>query len=201
MVQCLVLATAYKIGLGVDKDEREASWSGIGKAALLGDAMAMVQTGDAYKAGQGVDEDEREAVKWYRNAANTGLPLGINRLAYAYKYGQGVDHNLIESVNLFRKSAELGNTRAMIYLGDAYRDGQGVTVNRQEALNWYRKASQSADKQEKEAAERRMKAIAESSLVGWALPTLQNYNSSPSPPRRCPALLGPVLEQNINCLP
>jgi len=50
------------------------------QAAEKGDAAAQVTLGKLYESGQGVTKDLREAVKWYREAAENGMPRGSSSL-------------------------------------------------------------------------------------------------------------------------
>jgi TPR repeat protein len=74
------LATMYRDGTGVAKDETEAArW--FRKAADAGNSRAMANLGTAYENGGGVKKDLEEAVRWYRKAADAGNDFARAALA------------------------------------------------------------------------------------------------------------------------
>ena len=89
-----VLASLYRGGQGVDKDDSQAAkW--IAKAAAQGDPGAQVNLGVNYSRGRGVKRDAGEAVRLYRLAAEAGHDLGQSNLARGYSRGKGVRKDLI----------------------------------------------------------------------------------------------------------
>ena len=54
------------------------------------DHLAQYYVGYMYELGQGVEQDHEAAVKWFRRAAEQGVPQAQYRLAKSYKHGQGV---------------------------------------------------------------------------------------------------------------
>ena len=61
----------------------------------------------------GVEQSWEEAVRWYRAAAEQGLPRAQCNLAWCYEYGKGVPQDLGESYRLYRKAAEQGDARGL----------------------------------------------------------------------------------------
>lgn len=58
--------------------------------AQRGERKAQYIVGESYYWGTGVAEDRAAAVKWYRKAADAGLPEAKFNLAHAYKKGIGL---------------------------------------------------------------------------------------------------------------
>ena len=77
------LATLYKEGSGVPKDEREATRL-MRQAALAGNLDAMVEFGIAQFNGTGPPKNEAAAAQLLLKAARRGTPIAQNRLARIY---------------------------------------------------------------------------------------------------------------------
>lgn len=58
--------------------------------AERGERKAQYIVGESLYWGTGVEKDPRAAVRWYRKAADAGLPEAKFNLAHAYKKGVGV---------------------------------------------------------------------------------------------------------------
>ena len=58
--------------------------------AQRGERKAQYIIGESFYWGTGVAQDREAAVKWYRKAADAGLPEAKFNLAHAYKKGIGV---------------------------------------------------------------------------------------------------------------
>lgn len=119
-------------------------------AAERGDARAQFDLGGMYYEGQGVPRDYSEAAKWYRKAAEQGLPEAQTALGSMYDVawvmGNGkwpVPQDDAEAVRWYRKAAEQGFADAQKALGEMYRLAQGVPkIDFIEAVKWYRKAAE-----------------------------------------------------------
>ena len=61
-----------------------------------------------YQDGLGVEQDDKEAVKWFRKAAEQGLPEAQRCIGWMYQDGLGVEKDDKEAVKWFRKAAEQG---------------------------------------------------------------------------------------------
>jgi TPR repeat protein len=90
------LATLYRNGAGVPKDEAKAA-ALLAKAAEAGHAAAQVEYAIMLANGKGVPKNEAEAVKVLRSAAERGNPVAQNRLARAYSAGFGVAPDRVEA--------------------------------------------------------------------------------------------------------
>jgi hypothetical protein len=91
-----------------------------------------------------VAQDYEEAVRWYRMAADQGLPEGQNSLGYSYDLGLGVPQDSEEAVKWYRMAADQGHMIAQSNLGTMYADGTGVAEDDAEAVRWYRLAADQA---------------------------------------------------------
>ena len=77
---------------------------------------AQYSLGVSYEIGEGVAQDSAEAVKWYRLAAEQGIPEAQCNLGEMYAEGLGVPENLVEAVKWYRLAAEQGNDDAKFSL-------------------------------------------------------------------------------------
>ena len=69
---------------------RSVSFIELLKQAEAGDKRAQYSVGNAYATGNGVLKNDADALKWWRQAAQNGLPEAQNHLAYLYERGVGV---------------------------------------------------------------------------------------------------------------
>ena len=68
------------------------------RRALQGNTEAQVALGERYERGrEGALQDYLEAVKWYRAAAEQGLPLAQYLLGYMYEIGRGVPQDYVQA--------------------------------------------------------------------------------------------------------
>ena len=101
-----------------------ASWcGGLSDAASGGDANARFEIGARFSDGRGVKADPAEASRWYRLAADRGLPPAQYRLGNMLEKGTGVVRNLDEALSYYRLAAEAGNSSAMHNLAVLYASG------------------------------------------------------------------------------
>lgn len=82
------------------------------KSAEKGDVAAMVMSSRVL-AGQG---DKSASLRWARQAASTGNPLGAVALARCHSRGIGVPESQAEAIRLLREAAGSGNAYAMSFL-------------------------------------------------------------------------------------
>ena len=101
------------------------------------DAASQVTLGWMLRRGDGVEQDDREAVTWYRRAAESGDPGGIDSLGWMYETGRGVEQDDLLAISLYRLAAARGHTQAMWNLGRLIEAGRGVPGPDQvEGLAW-----------------------------------------------------------------
>ena len=111
--------------------------------AKKGYAEAQVLVGDCLATGRGVlFEDTKEALKWYRAAAEQGLPKAQHRLFACYRDGIGCERNRANAAKWCRKAAEAGFDEAMYDMGLLYLSGIGVEANAKSAFKWFHKGAE-----------------------------------------------------------
>ena len=117
---------AFKAG---DYATAIAEWMHLARA---GDAKLQNELGWMYAQ----MKDYAEAVRWYRLAAEAGLPLGQYNLGQMYHNGTGVLQNHAEALKWYRPAVEAGNVLAQANLGVMYLNGEGVRKNYRVAYMW-----------------------------------------------------------------
>lgn len=115
------------------------------RAYALGDVRAAYRLGSMYANGRGVEVDLAVATRWYRLAAEAGLPAGQHALGLTwwnghYWTGRALEGSYDEAVRLFELAAESGHAPSYLYLGLALDYGYGVTPDPLLAEQWYRRA-------------------------------------------------------------
>ena len=113
--------------------------------AAKGDRLFQCQLGDFYSTGQGVAADQEAATKWYRQAAEQGLPMAQHKLGNRYAFGHGAPKDLVESATWHRMAAEQGLDWSQYHLAHCYLRGEGVKKDVDEALKWFRAAAEQGD--------------------------------------------------------
>ncbi len=81
----------------------------IRKFAEAGRATMQLAMGLMYANGsEGLARDPEAAAKWFRLAAEQGLPAAQHLLGQAFEYGEGVPKDLAEAVRWYRRAAAQG---------------------------------------------------------------------------------------------
>lgn len=106
--------------------------------------------GVMYEYGYGVDADIQEALRWYRLAADRGLPQAQNSLGFMYSLGLGVKRDAERAAYWLHCAAEQGHSGAQTNLGILYTSGRGVAKDEQEAVYWFRSAAGNGNTQAQE---------------------------------------------------
>jgi TPR repeat protein/ferredoxin len=98
----------------------------------------------AYEKGEDeyLAENYKKAMRFYKQAANTGHVEAMYDLGSMYEYGIGINKNEKEAIRWYRKAADEGHAAAMFNLGYAYGRGEGVEQDDTQAVYWYRKAAE-----------------------------------------------------------
>ncbi len=122
-------------------DGRE-SFADLLERAQSGSADDWLHLAKAYEEGKGTARSVKRAVKWYRMAAEAGLPEAQAGLARIYVTGRDGQRNRQEGVRWYRESAGRGYPEAQFALGMLYELGVAVSPDMQEAVNWYRTAAE-----------------------------------------------------------
>ena len=105
----------------------------------------MLRVGKCLEAGDGVGMDQSEAVKWYRMAAEHGLPDAVFELAKCYRFGIGVRRNRTTASKWLHKAAEQGHAKAMVMVGKLCLDYDSGEYNPRKAVRLFRQASDQGD--------------------------------------------------------
>jgi hypothetical protein len=73
-----------------------------------------------YYEGRGVPQDPAKAIRWWRKAADQGLPAAQYNLGLMYENEEGVSQDLAEAAKWYRKAAEQGDDAARQNLAALY---------------------------------------------------------------------------------
>jgi len=131
-----VLGTAYKVGCGVEKDEKQAvEWLKL--AAEKNDPHAQLLLGEMYENGQGVEKNPLKAALIYLCMALENNREAKSHLGTAYDNGVGVDKDKKLAAHLYRLAANQNEMYAQYNLGCLYLNGEGVEKNHWEALQLF----------------------------------------------------------------
>jgi TPR repeat protein len=101
----------------------------------------MFQLATRYDLGEQGEQDPSLAFRWYRRAADAGLPEAEFNVAVMLDSGRGVGKNLTEAANWYGRAAARGNRRAQYNLALLYDAGEGVPHNAALATFWLRQAA------------------------------------------------------------
>ncbi len=110
--------------------------------AYAGDVNAYVEIGTKYFNAQDYDN----AYKWFRDAAERGNTVAMDRLGYLYHHKLGRYTDIQEAVNWYYMAANLGNLHAQYNLAFMYYEGLGVAKNIKEAERLWRDAAYKGEK-------------------------------------------------------
>lgn len=162
----LVLLLCASAGAGEYEDPRmvqirqriEAATENIAQS-LIAEKSSPVDRSDAalmigafYELGLLGDKDPVRAVKFYRQAAETGSPDALSALASLYYAGaEGpsgrVERNPGQAMAYYEQAAEAGSAKAMRELGMIYADGMGVDPDPKRALAYFMDAAKRGDEE------------------------------------------------------
>lgn len=138
-----LLASMYLQRLGIDESMGSDATTGaamfwLGKASERGHALSQYALGRLYLQ---TYEDTNQAFRFYRMAAEQGLPEAQEALAWMYVDGNGVPQDYQRAFALARSAANQGYGQAQMMLGGMYTDGVGVDRDLVKAHMWYNLAS------------------------------------------------------------
>ena len=93
---------------------------------------------------ENVTDEKSEALEWQpldelQQAASTGDPIAITKLADYYFWGPGEDSKL--AISWYEKAAKKGNAHAQFSMGFALYAGFGVPWDAKKAAKYFRKAA------------------------------------------------------------
>jgi TPR repeat protein len=102
-----------------------------------GDARAEIVIGLAYQDGIVVEKNPAEALRWYRQGAETGHPMGQCLLACSYLFGEGTDSDYREAVRWYGMAAAQEFWPAQVNLAFLLDGGFGARRDEGAALRLY----------------------------------------------------------------
>lgn len=83
------------------------------------------------------DADMKIAARWFRVAADGGIPEAMHSMGIFYMNGLGgLTANEATAVQWFQKGAAAGETEAMVMLAALHNEGRGVPKDPKAALKW-----------------------------------------------------------------
>jgi TPR repeat protein len=85
--------------------------------------------------------NHQEAARWFRAAAEQGVPEAQTDLAVMYYNGDGVTRDYGEAAKWARRAAEAGYSRAQEELAFMLEQGKGVSLDYVSAYTWYSAAA------------------------------------------------------------
>jgi TPR repeat protein len=106
------------------------------RLALEGDSSAQFDLGLMYYKGQGVGQDYAQALKWFKMAAEHGIPEAQFNLGIMYSNEEASWHSFAEAIKWFQKAAKQNYTKAQYNIGVMYILGEGVQPNNIKAYAW-----------------------------------------------------------------
>lgn len=118
----------YADGLGTLQNHKKAFYW-FEKAALRGEAIAMLRLAIIYSDGLGVAADIDISLGWLYKAVNAGNIDAKVLLAQVYSEGKVVKQDNIKALELLRDAAEQNSPNATFALAKFYLHGVGVEAN------------------------------------------------------------------------
>lgn len=124
-----------------DKGDYAAAFKTWEPLAKAGDGRAQLGLGTLYESGQGVPAvDVNLALKWYRAAAERGVPGARNNLGVLLANGHGTPIDPRAACELWRDAASKGYAPAEFNLALAHERGFGVPQDLEAAARLYASA-------------------------------------------------------------
>lgn len=137
---CHSLATLYRLGRGVEKNEKLALSLNIKGAKLERktpeQCINAVELSYFYDKGIGTKYNKRKAFKYALLAAKKNDPVGLYNVAECYLYGKGTFKNIKKAKTLLLKAIKLGYGDAFYKLSEFYEKGLGVKQDFEAAGLW-----------------------------------------------------------------
>lgn len=138
----IILGNLYRSGLGDMAADPEEARRWFDKALDVGHLPAAQVLGDMCFAGEGGRREVPRAVRFYRRAAQFGLPTAQYALGQILEFGDdGVEPDQPEALRWYREAARASHPGAMFALAVAYDRGAGVPVDRALATGFYKEAA------------------------------------------------------------
>jgi TPR repeat protein len=102
-----ILGSLYSLGLGCDKDNREA-FKCFQLSSLDGCPPSISSLGNCYALGIGVSKDPEAGFRLFQRAADLGDPVARYNLAVCYKEGIGTSPNYWKALECYYLAARQG---------------------------------------------------------------------------------------------
>ncbi|RYD85765.1 MAG: sel1 repeat family protein [Verrucomicrobiaceae bacterium] len=132
--------------LDPDSSSEESSASAQEDPLNPTDPYQQAMLGWRFHTGTGQLQDFAEGVKWYRKAAEQGVPIAQVALGNCYALGEGVERNLDTAAEWFGEAAAQGDADGQFRLAICYESGAGVESDFTQAYMWYNLAAASKQK-------------------------------------------------------
>ena len=81
-------------------------------------------------------------MRWYRAAAEQGLPRAQCNLGWCYEHGRGVEQNERRAAHWYLQAAEQDDPRGMFCMACAASAAKAWSGTGEEAVRWYQKAAE-----------------------------------------------------------
>tara|TARA_R110001599_G_scaffold97101_1_gene250567 strand:+ start:55028 stop:55681 length:654 start_codon:yes stop_codon:yes gene_type:complete len=92
--------------------------------------------GDMLAWGVCVSPEPERGIDFIRQAADQGLPEGLEQLGRYYAQGKLVQQDKARAVVFLREASMLGNQKAQIELAELFIDGYGSPYDYEDAYHW-----------------------------------------------------------------
>ncbi|RIA88006.1 hypothetical protein C1645_713539 [Glomus cerebriforme] len=133
MTAKLHLANCYRLGKGIDKDEKKA-FDLIKNLAEKEYVDAQFQLGYYHYKGIGTEVDKSKAYEVYKITADKEYINAQFQLGYYYDNGIGTEVNKSKAYELYKVAAEKGHDDAQYNLGKCYELGKGIDKDEKKAF-------------------------------------------------------------------
>jgi hypothetical protein len=137
----MILADAVAGG-PIEDTEASLERGDVSTAPLVLNTLAQFNLGMMYETGEGVPRDYAAAAKWYRQAADQGLPQAEQRLGDLLLNGRGVSQDYAEAVRWLSKAAAQGYGVAQFDLGFLAFKGHGMPQDLVQAHMYFSMAAE-----------------------------------------------------------
>ncbi len=124
------------------------------------DPYQQAMLGWKFYSGTGQVQDFTEGARWFRKAAEKGVPIAQVALGNCYALGEGVEQDLDAAAEWFHEAAVQGDADGQLKLAICYESGAGVERNLTQAYMWYNLAAASKLQGTAASARRNQAALA-----------------------------------------
>ena len=111
------------------------------RAACEDNHYAQLVLGQMLLDGDRVERNPREALRWFRRAADAGVPMGMNMVGRCLENGWGTAVDFADAATWYRRAADMELDWAMYNYAHMLANGRGVARDRAQALQWFQRAA------------------------------------------------------------